>query len=832
MNTNIQEALEKKFQDHDVIFWYDERDELKESFDEISIDGVVKLHLENNEFEIKYKITSNTYKAKFLVYSNQPKPINNENWLLDLELAYHIFYTDQEAIILQDLGLDLSLRELVADHMLFFKSKERIDKLKDLLGKGDVLRDIRYKMAAITLNTDYVNLNTFIHAHGTALANGNEKLQRDLERYELSDFYWKQILNKFNYSSESPSIYDFLVEAFTDNFNITDKPKLSKETRLLLSLWKDTITYREGFDKISSKIANDIQIESALNTLPLEKSVNEELFKLTDKKIIYDLVQRLITNDIANDTLQSYIKQREHTFWYRPHFEAFYESVSYAAQLQHDLQKLKIDFKSIEDGLEQYTSTLYEIDFLYRKFILNYRRTNQDTVLSELAEKVEKLYTNDWLLHYNDKWQTVVDNLEAWPVKEPFSQRQFFKNHIQPFVDKKQRVFVIISDALRFECGMELNKRLTQENRYDSEINGAITSLPSYTQLGMASLLPHKELAVKKGTDQVLVDGMTSMGIASRSKILTKNSSARATAILAEDFMKFSANTTGRDFVKQYDVIYIYHNDIDDTGDDTTSQDKVFDAVENELDFFMDLLKKISNMNGNNMIITSDHGFIYQHETLEESDFTSADIKGDVDKQNRRFVLGTDITANDAVKSFTHKQLGLKSEGDVLIPKSVNRLRVKGAGSKFIHGGASLQEIVIPIVKVNKKRQDTTAQVDIDIIKSSDKITTNLLAVSFIQTDEVSDKMLERKIRASIVAEDGTLLSDQFTYTFDIKEENQRQREVKNRFQLTAQASGKYKSQRVKLVLEEPMDRANKWRVYKEYYYTLNISFTNDFDEY
>lgn len=830
--TKIQEALEKKFQDHDVIFWYDEHNELKESFDALSIDGVEKYHILGNEFEIKYKITSNAYKAKFLVYSNQLKPINNENWLLDLELAYHIFYTDQEAIILQDLGLDLSFRELVAEHTLFFKSKERIDKLKELLGKGDVLRDIRYKMVAVTLNTDYVNLNTFIHAHGTALANGNEKLQRDLERYELSDFYWKQILNKFNYSSESPSIYDFLVEAFTDNFNVTDKPSLSKETRLLLSLWKDTITYREGFDKISTKIANDIQIESTLNTLPLEKAVNDELFKLTDKKIIYDLVQLLIRNDIANDTLQSYIKQREHTFWYRPHFEAFYESVSYAAQLQHDLQKLKIDFKSIEDGLKQYTSSLYEIDFLYRKFILNYRRTNQDTVLNELAEKVEKLYTNDWLLHYNDKWQTVVDNLETWPVEESFSQRQFYKNHIQPFVDKKQRVFVIISDALRFECGMELNKRLTQENRYDSEINGAITSLPSYTQLGMASLLPHKELAVKKGTDQVLVDGMTSMGIASRSKILAKNSGARATAILAEDFMKFSAHTTGRDFVKQYDVIYIYHNNIDDTGDDTTSQDKVFDAVENELDFFMDLLKKISNMNGNNMIITSDHGFIYQHETLEESDFASADIKGDVDKQNRRFVLGTNITANDAAKSFTHKQLGLESEGDVLIPKSVNRLRVKGAGSKFIHGGASLQEIVIPVVKVNKKRQDTTAQVEIDIIKSSDKITTNLLAVSFIQTDEVSDKILERKIRASIVAEDGTLLSDQFTYTFDIKEENQRQREVKNRFQLTAQASGKYKSQRVQLILEEPMDRSNKWRVYKEYFYTLNISFTNDFDEY
>ncbi len=832
MSIKIQEALEKKFQDHDVIFWYDERDELKESFDALSIDNVEKYHIQGNEFEIKYKITSNTSRMKFLVYGNQPKPKPNENWLLDLELAYHIFHTDQEAIILQDLGLEFSFKELVGEHIQFFKSKDRVDKLKELLGKGDSHSDIRYKMVAVTLNTDYVNLNTFIHAHGTAFANGNEKLQRDLERYELSDFYWTEILNKFKYKSKTPSIYDFLIEAFSDNFKLTTKPKLSKETRLLLSLWKDTIMYREGFDKISTQIAKDLQIENVLNTLPLEKAIGDELFKLTDKKIIHDLVQRLITNEISNDTLQNLVKQREHTFWYRPHFEAFYESVSLGSQLQYQVQNLKINFKSVEDGLQQYTSKLYELDFLYRKFILNYRRSNQDTILSSLAEKMEKLYTNDWLLHYNDKWQSVINSLETWPIDKTFSQRQFFKRHIQPFVDKKQRVFVIISDALRYDCGVELHQLLTQENRYDSDIEGAIASLPSYTQLGMASLLPHRALSIKKGTDQILVDGMTSMGIGSRSKILVENTGARATAILAEDFMKFSANTTGRDFVKQFDVIYIYHNEIDDTGDDTTSQDKVFDAVEKELNFLTDLLKKISNMNGNNMIITSDHGFLYQHQTLEESDFTSADIKGEIDKQNRRFVLGKGISGNDAVKSFTHEQLGLKSEGNALIPKSINRLRVKGSGSKFIHGGASLQEIVIPVVKVNKKRQDTTAQVDIDIIKSTDKITTNLLAVSFIQTAEVNDTILARKIRASIIAEDGTLLSDQFTYTFDIKEENQRQREVKNRFQLTAQASGKFKNQRVRLVLEEPMDRANKWKVYKEYYYTLNISFTNDFDEF
>ena len=136
------------------------------------------------------------------------------------------------------------------------------------------------------------------------------------------------------------------------------------------------------------------------------------------------------------------------------------------------------------------------------------------------------------------------------------------------------------------------------------------------------------------------------------------------------------------------------------------------------------------------------------------------------------------------------------------------------------------------MIKITKTRQDTTTQVDIDIIKSTDRITTNILAVSFIQKDTVSEQVLPRIIRAVIRAEDGEDLSDQFKYNFDIEEGSERQREVKHRFQLSSKASGKYKNQRVKLLLEEPVDGTSKWKQYQEYYYTLNISFTNDFDDF
>jgi hypothetical protein len=305
----------------------------------------------------------------------------------------------------------------------------------------------------------------------------------------------------------------------------------------------------------------------------------------------------------------------------------------------------------------------------------------------------------------------------------------------------------------------------------------------------------------------------------------------RATAINAEDFMKMNSAIDGRDFVKNYDLIYIYHNRIDKIGDDKTTEEKVFEAVEQELDFLMDVIKKIANMNGINMFITADHGFLYQNNELAESDFLIGEVSGNIWKESRRYVIGKNLKGDASTKHFTSAQLNLSGDAEVLIPKSINRIRIKGAGSRYVHGGASLQEIVIPLLKVTKTRQDTTKQVEVDIIKSTDKITTNILAVSFLQTELVSEKVLSRQIRSAIYADDGEMLSDQFTYHFDIAEGIERMREVKHRFNLSSKASGKYKNQRVKLVLEEPVEGTNKWKQYNEYYYTLNISFTNDFDD-
>jgi uncharacterized protein (TIGR02687 family) len=553
---------------------------------------------------------------------------------------------------------------------------------------------------------------------------------------------------------------------------------------------------------------------------------------LIDKKIISSINDKIIAQTIKLDTVLSQVKQRENTFWYYD-YKNYYDCLVYASQLMELVPRYASKgYSTIESGVGDYSKTLFKVDQLYRKFIWSYRELNQNRVLNQLYLKIEKVYSNDWLLNINNQWQTTIDKTNGWPFKVQNSQQSFFKTHIQPFVSKNQKVFVVISDALRYECAEELTTMIQNENRYQANIESMIGSLPSYTQLGMASILPRKDtLTLKEGSDLVLVDGVPASGIDGRGKILDLNSGCRATAIQAEKFMRMNSSTEGRTFAKSYDVIYIYSNLIDKTGDDKTSEDRVFEAVNEELENLVYLIKKIAAVNGNSILITSDHGFIYQHHDIDDSDFSKSNYSGNVWKSNRRFVIGSSLETDDTCKSFKGEDIGLQQGVDVLIPKSINRLRVQGAGSRFVHGGATLQEVTIPLIKISKKREDTTRQVEVDIIQTTDRITSNLLVVSFIQSEVISEVVQPRTIKVELFAEDGTSLSDSFKYDFDFSEGSERQREVRKTFTLNSKASGQYKNQRVKLLLEEPVNGTSKWKRYKEFFFSLNISFTNDFDD-
>ena len=442
---------------------------------------------------------------------------------------------------------------------------------------------------------------------------------------------------------------------------------------------------------------------------------------------------------------------------------------------------------------------------------------------------MENRYENEFLLKVNDIWQQQIDALESWHGEPVSHQRDFFKTFIQPLRQKGVKAVVIISDALRYEIGQELLSLILERDRFDAVIHPMLSSAPSYTQLGMAALLPHDTLEfLDQATGTISVSGQATAGLEIENRARSF-SEYRTTAIHATDLMALKTDKV-KELVGDHDVIYVYHNVIDATGDASKTEDAVFEATERALEQLSNLVRKLTSGNAKQLILTCDHGFIYQHRKITDSDYLNEKPSGDIQLLDRRFVIGEKLQETENFKKFSAEQLGIVGTQEILFPKSINRLRKSGSGARYVHGGLSLQEIVLPVLKIRKGEVGDVTPVSVIISPGNTKtITTSQLAVRLYQEDPVTEKNHARTLRVGMYSSEGVLLSDSQLHRFDSESENPRDRESQIRLLLTKSADG-FDGQEVVLRLEEQHGNTTHYSTYREQRYVLNRSLGNDFD--
>ncbi|MDD4274381.1 MAG: BREX-1 system phosphatase PglZ type A [Desulfobacter postgatei] len=831
MENRIAIALAKLFDRHRIVFWYDAKKELRDDFEALSLPGIEKIALANNEYGIKYKILREQPEKKFLLYREGPPPADLDNWLLDVQLAHGEFRTDQVAIWLSELALGLAFTEVVQAHAEFFPAMKRKDALKKLLKSDDTAGQIRLKMLAVCAGSE-ARMDAVLENLLQELAEGREEKIKLVGRCSLDGFLWEQMARCYGYRSDTPGVRDFAIELFKFCYALgTDgQVRLTGDALVFLKRWKDSRQFEGGFETLSQECAEVLGIEKDLAKRDFRELMELDYFRLIDQKIISDLVKAVASRTVGSSDISIWVRRRRQGHWYRE-YRHLYEAVDHAARFIQTLGEARLTMNSLAEGVELYSLFWYQLDQLYRKFCFHVRMSGQASLMGTLTEQIENLYTNNFLLKLGDRFQTFVDAATKWEALPVRKQSQFFATYVKPFLRKGNKVCVIISDAMRYEIADELLGLIRQEDRYHAELEPALSMLPSYTQLGMAALLPGKVLTIADNeTGAVMVDGQSSRGLANRIKILGQAGKFRATACKTNELVEMKGDEC-RALVRDHDVLYVYHNRIDATGDKRESEERVFEAVEETLQELIRLVKKLNNANLYNFIVTADHGFIYQNRAIDESDFSGVDAQGDqILFRDRRFVLGKGLTEVSGLHKFTPDQLGLAGDVEVQIPRSINRLRLKGSGSRFVHGGASLQEVVIPILKINKKRQSDITCVEVDILRgASSVITSGQLAVTLYQAGPVTDKIQPRVLRAGIYTEAGDLISDSHDLTFDLDLDNPREREIQVRFVLTRKAD-EANGQEVILKLEEKYAGTSHYKEYKSLRYQMRRSFTSDFD--
>ncbi|MBY5806099.1 BREX-1 system phosphatase PglZ type A [Rhizobium ruizarguesonis] len=832
MSDRIAASLRRLFEEHRIVFWYDTDRELRAEYDALELSGVTKLDIANNEFGLKYRILRQEPDGRFLLFKDGPEPPMPENWLLDVQLATAVFKADQAAIWVAELGLPLQFENIVRAHIGFFSAKPRVEVLKKLLHTSDTQTQMRLKMLAICAGAEG-GLDTVIEALLGDLAAGKEDGLRLIERCGLTEFFWTQVGQTYGYKPGEPDFEDFAISLFQSAYArvLGEDGALNAEALLVFRRWKNNRHWAEAFETLSARYQDLLAIPADLKKRDFRTFVTIDHFEEIDREIIRQIVKALSAQAVGAPEVLSWVRERRQSHWYSK-YEDIYQAIGFATEFQQALAEAHLGMTSASEGVQRYVSTWYRLDQLYRKFVYHMQKSGQAQLLSDLYESVENRYNNSYVLAVNDAWQDQVARLSDWKIPGYASQADFYREQAAEYRRKDQKVAVIISDALRFEVAEECLRRIRALDRFDADLKPMISSLPSYTQLGMAALLPHNGLAMAEdGSGDILSGGENTRGLAAREKLLAAGRNGdTAKALKFEDVMNMRVDE-GKALFRDNHIIYIYHNRIDAIGDKLQTEELLPEAAEDTIDDLTKLVRKLTSANFSNILITADHGFLYQHRALDESDFAVADPKGDeILFRNRRFVIGRGLAPNAGMKHFTAANLGLSGDLDVLIPNSVNRMRVKGAGSRFVHGGASLQEIVIPVIRVGKQREVDVGEVEVQILVSGRSlISSGQTAVTLYQVQPVSEKMRPREVLAGIYAINGTLISDEYTLVFDFSSDNPREREMPRKFLLSREAD-RFNNQDVILKLRERVGKTSRYQDYATHRFELRRGMTTDFD--
>lgn len=824
-----------------IIFWYDEEAEFAEDINELELSNAKIILLSNsNSFYIKYLLEKEDIDSNYLIYSPNPKPTPRENWLLDIEKYSEEFSTDKATVIMRDLGVkDESLRNVFKKYIKFFGNKERYKRFVSY----NIVDFTEEKLNIAVLSTlCKLSIPDFGQVVKTLLmeeAKEEKKYFEEINKYVDINIFWDLVEKKYGYDLEEKSLEQLMIMFLITNLNYNLEGKMpSTWERFISSKRGDAIVFIDNFmshstdgeiyNIFANKIEEKLNLKEYIKKWDIEEYILCDTFKAFDEKIIDSLINNLVENIGEYESYRKIINRRRTTHWFNK-LSNEYEAIYYGMEilrLESELEKV-IKGSTAYEMIVNYSKKYYLFDYFYRKFYLYFDKIHNKEGFSKLTVIIENTYTNWYLEEISTKWSGIIENelIDDIRINGLVKQQEFYSQYISSHIRNNERVFVIVSDAFRYEAAKEFTDILNRDRQGKAELSFMQGVVPSYTKLGMASLLPHKKIEISHNAD-IVVDGINSAGTENREKILS-NYSSDVVAIQYND-MKDMKRPEYKEKFENKKIIYIYHNVIDVIADKYTTERDVFEAVERTFNDINSLIKNlINNVSAINIYITTDHGFIYRRSALQEfNKINKVEVKS-ID-EGRRFILTEDKVEEQGILSLPMNYLlGDSSKLQAVVPRGVIRFKVQGAGANYVHGGAALQEIVIPLIKFKNIRKDEykSSKVEVKLTNISRKITNKITFLEFFQTEKVDEKKITMRLKLYFEDEVGNRISNENIIIADSRSSKPEDRTHREKFTLKDQHYDKTKN--YYLILED--DDETVERIYEKIPFMIDLAIFNDF---
>lgn len=833
-----------------IVFWQDEDREFETMLDGLEIPDVKIIKLTGtNNFAVKKLLLHDDLTSNFLIYNPFSYAQQQDNWLRDIELFSEEYRADFISMQMSELNIAATpaMRKTVKVYSKFLENKDRIAKLKKSGREYQTPLQLHIDIMAVLAGLNGGSAqDVFIAVLAAGLDEDNNAALNNIKKFGNIDAFWQLARKYTGYIHEEDKPLGFfashvLLTALAQTMNtsvlkglerfISDSNKAYCYS--IVHEWRNR-EYNDDLFDLCRYIENELNLASRFEKQDIETLLTADIFPSIHESILKRFFSEVADHVIKVELMLKAAENRRTAGWYE-RFADYYDCLYYMAKMQEFYQDNAAGFHIVEPKAiwKLYTETAYEMDSFYRHFHYAFGNSlkNSNVLLEDKlkhsAEYVEALYQNWYLKELTGCWTNAIsENLSSLGyVSEIGKQHDFYPRYVRPLAGKNSRAFVIISDALRYEVAAELCDTIIRTTKGTAKLDAVQSIFPSITKFGMANLLPGRKLSVTEDME-VLVDGQHSRSTPEREKILCSGN-PNSVAVQYTDVLNMK-RADRRELVSGKEVVYIYHNTIDAIGDKAPTEKKVFEACEDAMQELSNILRIIINdMQGTDIFITADHGFLYTYSPLTESDkIGKSGFSGTVYEVGRRYAITDPLTAAEYL-------MPVQLEGEIggiavkgYTPLDSTRIKIAGGGENHVHGGVSLQEMVVPVIafknlRTTSKKYVEVSNAEIKLLSESRKVSNLLFSLDFFQRQPIGDKVQPCAYSIYMTDDEGVLISDRQTIIADRTSTNASERVFRVRFNLKAGAYDKNKIYRLVI--------ANDTDVPEEVEFHIDIAFADDF---
>lgn len=833
-----------------IIFWQDEDREFESTLDELDLPGVniIKLTGTNN-FAVKKLLLHDDLTGNYLIYNPFSYASPQDDWLRDIELYSEEFRADYYSILMSELNINASpvMRRTVKLYSTFFDNKERVARLRKIGREYQTPLQLHIDIMAVLAGLYGGSAqDVFIAVLSARLDEESNAVLNNIKKFGNIEAFWQLVRKYTGFIHEDDNPLGFfashvLLTALAQTMNPSVLKGLerfiSESNRAycysIVHEWRNREDNTALWD-LCRTVEQELQLPSRFDKQEIETLLTGDIFPSIHEVILKRFFSEAAEQVVKPDLILKTVENRRTSGWIE-HFSDYYDCLYFIAKMQEFYQNNAAGFHIVEPKAvwKLYTEKAFEMDNFYRHLHYAFGCTLKDSnplledKLKHAAEYVEGLYQNWYLKELTGCWTNAIsDSLASLGyVSEIAKQRDFYAHYIRPLAGKNTRAFVIISDALRYEVAAELCDTLIRTTTGTAKLEAMQAIFPSITKFGMAALLPGRKISVDEDMG-VYVEDMPTGSTQEREKVLCAGN-PNSVAIQYNDVLSMK-RAERRELVSGKEVVYIYHNTIDAIGDKAPTESKVFEACEDAIQEISNILRIIVNdMQGTDIFITSDHGFLYTYRPLTEGDkISKSTFTGNVYEVGRRYAL----TEPSAIGEYL---LPVQLSGEIsgipvkgYTPQDSTRIKISGGGENYVHGGVSLQELCVPVIvfknlRTSSKKYVEVSNAELKLLSESRKVSNLLFSLDFFQRQPVGDKVQPCAYTIYMTDDEGVPVSDRQTVIADRTSLNASERVFRVRFNLKA---GAYDSKKIyRLVI------ANDTDVPEEVEFHIDIAFADDF---